>query len=445
MFRNKLHYSFAVFLFTLSVSILFQKVVLPKFLPHMDAGNGLIQGTDSIFHHKRALNEVENIRKNGWGSASWGDLKDHRFIVGQIVGTLYALTVPDPIVMLPLNAIIHALSAVLLLSILQICFGPQSKLWLATLPFVLFPSASSWYAQILRDGYAIFGFYLVLFACLRLFENANQNAIKDCLYTVVLGAVGCLLLASFRPFLLVLLRYLLPIGLPILLLWDRNRSRIAYKSIQVICLILLPFAFIGNEYASRISVDNTPGIAEGYEWNSSALPGAVDKSLRALAVVRKNFVDVHQEAHRRYGTSQIDEEVLFHSAWDILKYIPRALQIGLFSPFPNEWFTNMNLIIGGIETLIVYFSLLIFAFRSPPVIQRPKVLFSLFLSLSFISFFSMTFNNIGGVYRYRYGFLMVLVGIAFSSALSFQRASSNWSRRRPNLRTDSMNEVSAPA
>jgi hypothetical protein len=59
--------------------------------------------------------------------------------------------------MIPLNALLHAFAAVMLLRILDM-FIPRRR-WsiLVVLPFVLFPSAILWYSQILKDAFSIAG------------------------------------------------------------------------------------------------------------------------------------------------------------------------------------------------------------------------------------------------------------------------------------------------
>ena len=40
------------------------------------------------------------------------------------------------------------------------------------------------------------------------------------------------------------------------------------------------------------------------------------------------------------ASSGIDHHVLFHTDRDVIAYVPRALQIGLATPFPNRWFNG---------------------------------------------------------------------------------------------------------
>jgi hypothetical protein len=51
-----------------------------------------------------------------------------------------------------------------------------------------------------------------------------------------------------------------------------------------------------------------------------------------VAFLRKNFIKSYSQ------NSNIDAQIEFNSDGDVLSYIPRAMQIGAFMPFPNMWF-----------------------------------------------------------------------------------------------------------
>src|SRR5205807_335913 len=60
------------------------------------------------------------------------------------------------------------------------------------------------------------------------------------------------------------------------------------------------------------------------------------------------------------GGSDVDAGVEFHSLGDIIRYLPRAAEIGFLAPFPRFWFVrgeNVGLagrLLSGVETLMLY-------------------------------------------------------------------------------------------
>ena len=71
--------------------------------------------------------------------------------------------VREPWTLIRVNAALHAMATLLLLRLITY-FVPDSRraIW-AVLPFLLYPSAMAWYAQIHKDGYFATGTYLVLY------------------------------------------------------------------------------------------------------------------------------------------------------------------------------------------------------------------------------------------------------------------------------------------
>jgi len=58
--------------------------------------------------------------------------------------------------------------------------------------------------------------------------------------------------------------------------------------------------------------------------------------------------------------STVDGHVQFANIFDLISYLPRALALGLFAPFPQMWFASgvyvgaAGRLLGGLETLILY-------------------------------------------------------------------------------------------
>ena len=110
---NKLIW-FIFFAYSLATALLFQ-ILLPILLPSLHAGNGLMS-QDSMFFHQSAIALAEEIRHNGWGA--WG-IWPQPYNTGNVavLGAVYALFGYKPILLLPLNAFLHACSGLCLMLI----------------------------------------------------------------------------------------------------------------------------------------------------------------------------------------------------------------------------------------------------------------------------------------------------------------------------------------
>ena len=91
--------------------------------------------------------------------------------------------------------------------------------------------------------------------------------------------------------------------------------------------------------------------------------------------VRKNFDGDYRTA------SSVDESVRFHNMSDLINYLPRALQIGLFAPFPDQWLepgsSEPNTIMRKVaifEMSFFYLSLVFLLLNIKRVLRNPGIL-----------------------------------------------------------------------
>jgi hypothetical protein len=166
-----------------------------------------------------------------------------------------------------------------------------------------------------------------------------------------------------------------------------------------------------------------PSVIQTFErypelnWQRTAwLPALVDGRLHAVALLRNVF---------RFGfpgsRTIVDGEVGFESAIDVIRYTPRALQIALFAPFPNQWFASvpgdlstMQRRGSVLEMLVIYVGLALL----PISVWRWRRVPALWLILGFclvmMLILALTIPNIGALYRYRYPYLLLLVALGLA-------------------------------
>ncbi|MBA3442761.1 MAG: hypothetical protein H0T92_23170, partial [Pyrinomonadaceae bacterium] len=140
--------------------------------------------------------------------------------------------------------------------------------------------------------------------------------------------------------------------------------------------------------------------------------------LRArIELLRHRFTLSYPEA-----TSNIDTEVRFASLTDIALYLPRAVAIGFFAPFPNMWFATgkqvglTGRVIGGLETLVMY---VIEIFAVVGLWQRRRCLsvwLMILVALIGVTTLGLVVTNLGALYRMRYVFWMLLIILGVEGA-----------------------------
>jgi len=111
--------------------------------------------------------------------------------------------------------------------------------------------------------------------------------------------------------------------------------------------------------------------------------------------------------------SSIDLNYRFNSISELVKYFPRALQIGLLSPFPPDWFEKgqstgkIGRLLAGMEMIIWYLILsgFIFVVFKDPSVLKPFATVFLF-SITLIILYAYVIPNIGTVFRMRQAYMM---------------------------------------
>lgn len=118
------------------------------------------------------------------------------------------------------------------------------------------------------------------------------------------------------------------------------------------------------------------------------------------------------------AASNLDSTITFRSTSDIVQYLPRAVEIGLFAPFPNMWFareTSVGAIgrtVAGVEMCIAY---LLELLAVGTMFRRCRCLASWFLfivAMTGITALGFVVINIGTLYRFRYPFFIIVIILA---------------------------------
>lgn len=411
----------ALFCFAIVMGLLFQKLILPN-IPSLHAGFGLMKN-DAIYFHQVAEVMAVGIQTNGWSwAAIWPDAVGARGNVA-LLAILYALFGTDPSLVLPINAILHATSGILIYSIIKLLcpskVGQVSGV-IAAVIFVVFPSSLTWYAQVHKDTYAILGTLLVLYTWLSFFKFYTD---KRSVAIFVMGSiVGMLLILFVRPYNIIFLTVATTVWLLAVALISVVRSSWQGKGRYFFVTIFVWMIFImgaltfsstsSNPYShsdTKLNVGSSQfnEVCSTWHWQKSSwLPASVEKYAEIAARTRVGLICASFDA-----PSNIDRERLPNNIVDIVTYMPRVMMISLLAPFPeNPQDISMMRLAGALEMLIWYL-LIPGVFLAIKYHRSEGMMLCFLFSLCYLAIYGFTIGNMGTLYRFRYPFLMIFMAV----------------------------------
>lgn len=417
------------------MALCLQLLVLPLLLPNFHAGNGLLLGGDWTGFHNIAVEFRQLILSEGW--SAWR-LSPKGHSPSGIASAIYALTISKPYVLIPINAALHATAGTVLMQIIRLIGVGDRTAFVASLSFVLPLSAMAWYAQIGKDGFYFAGAYLSLYGWIILSRLSTWQIGWRAVFRGLLPLfVGLLLMGVVRIYSFQLMQGIgifFSMALTILFITRGAKGALSWRrcALAIATLLLIPvflkFAPIETRGSTEIPQQN---IAPGFTWHGTdfardkwrptdLVPRFIDNSFLKIAVLRHGYLVTPGYDS---SSSMVDRNIELLCVKDFFSYFPRALQLGLFAPFPSEWMESdragaprIMFNIATCEMLVVYVSLIFLPYTI--WLFRTKV--EMWLTFSFggilLLIYSYATPNIGSLYRLRYGFLMLLVALGLVGA-----------------------------
>lgn len=136
----------------------------------------------------------------------------------------------------------------------------------------------------------------------------------------------------------------------------------------------------------------------------------IDEPAHRISSMRSRFAASYPEAG-----SVLDGGTEFRTVNDLFAYLPRAMEIGLWAPFPSMWIAagrrvgNLGKLLSGAETFVIYiFQVLAIV----AVIRAPRHLalwLLLAISMLGVTALGLVVPNVGALYRFRYAFWMMVI------------------------------------
>jgi hypothetical protein len=455
MIRDKISLSpVAVFLcasFYSAFSTLFlQLIVLGFFVPEWGDGNGLIPGQDVTRFHHVAVSQAQAIASLGW--SAW-ELRPNGWGISGLMSVWYAMTTPQPWVLAPMQGVLYGVSVALLYKLVVELTESRRLGGLAILPVVCLPSAAIVYAQPHRDLYVMFGLMLAIYGwwlLLRMQQAPFVKALGLAVKGSVLIASGFIVAWVVREFSAEIFQGLGGLFVLLLCLFVGFNLRktpryLASALASPLVALLLLFAMasfhsgdfftrelqVAPEGADALVQPATEASRSSRSWHSAAwLPSRIDDPLRRLAGAREHFIRGYS-----HGRTAIDTDVNFRHVVDMAAYTPRAIQVGLLSPFPYQWLPhpeaepvrNAYRVLGGVEMAVLYIVLPFLLYAGWCWWRRPAFWVLLVPALAWVMVYAYTVPVVGSLVRYRFPGYVILVALAMAG---LGRAVQDWRARR---------------
>ncbi|MDT3698301.1 MAG: hypothetical protein RO469_02640 [Thermincola sp.] len=469
---------------------------MPYILPAVHAGNGLLAGNDSTRFHQTATDLADQIHSGGW--SAW-TLRPNGWGTAGIAGAIYALTVPQPWTLIPVNAALHATAALFLANTMFLFLNNWRRSAIAALPFLLYPSAMNWYTQLLKDNYFVPGTVISIYGWLLLIRLESwQNNWMKVGKAIALIFSGITLVWLVRPYGVQMLQGIMAVNCILvtgLFIYRGWRSVLQWPKVMmgiitiwVIIGLISPFTKAGihmtatddfgtglnnggsaayidkqkdktdeapEETLGGIPADNTgksshepttempngstnqarqdttePGQSVSQDGKQAEKPNpaqsetmekpsrifaAINNRLFTLAEVRAGFLRGYTD-----NDSNIDFDVNFEDAGDIIRYLPRALEISLFAPFPNQWFNSRSGVskilnsVAALENVFIYLTMAFVPFALWQWRRQAELWVLVLFSVGMMWVYGLVIPNIGALYRVRYSFIMTVAAIGIS-------------------------------
>jgi hypothetical protein len=435
------------FVYVVLAGLFVQLVFLPYLAPpSMNAGNGLLVGYDGGKFHRLALDASMQIKEFGW--SAW-KLNPGGQVVSGIASIFYSLIAPKPWTLLPLNGVLHGIASVALFEILIIIVKKTGLAYLSSLPFILFPSSLLWNAQMHNENYVIPGVLLLLYGWIFLANiqrGLNLKKSWKAIFSIILGSIIVWVVRDYVMVVINALAFLVVILLmaiyTILLIGKHINLKQLLLYIGMIALVwIISTPSLFNEFnqsfgkqtpsgngSSSFSLDLGPATSteisgkskNAIPWTKSAwLPDLIDSNFKNLSQTRAKFI-----RDWSYAGSQIDTNVVFSSAYAVINYIPRAMEISLLAPFPSDWLASgyksaasLMRKESGVEMIIIYVCLLGLIYSLWNFRAKIEIWVLSAISFGMLIVYTCTIPNVGALYRFRYPYLMPLVCLGLSGVI----------------------------
>jgi 4-amino-4-deoxy-L-arabinose transferase-like glycosyltransferase len=384
-----------------------------RILPNIFDQNGtsLTFAIDGTTYQQVATNLAEELQRDGF--SAWLNAKAplhsrlHSIsfaIFGKILG--HNILAAEP-----LNLVYYLAILICVYFLGREVFDAQTG-FLAAAIVALWPSFLVYSTQLIRDALSIACLLGLMLMLVLLLSRAFSSLVG-----IAIGMAGALLATLFwmargNMWNVVLVAIVITLALLVMRMVREKRfiAGNAFAMLLIVAAALLVPPRLESTTLPGVRPPLTP-LAIPTASQAAAREGIWTTAIRQISTRRAGF--------RFYGAraSDIDREVQFTNVSDIVRFIPRALVIGFFAPFPRMWiesgsFGHATRILSGLETLVMYF-LYVAAGLCVWRERRNAKMWLLFLVATIgMLALGLVVVNAGALFRLRYAFWMMVVVLA---------------------------------
>jgi hypothetical protein len=366
---------------------------------------------DGATYQRVATDLVEEWRSNGF--TAWLNAKAplHSRLHSLAFAAFGKLLGHNILAAEPLNLFYYLAILICVYFIGREVFNSQTGFIAASI-VALWPSFLFYSTQLIRDPLSI-ACFLALLLVLVLVLSREFTWIKG----IAIGAAGALLATLFwlsrgNMWNSVLVAIAITVGL--LVIQMLREKRFMSGNALVMLFVIAAALFV----PTRIESTTLPGVRP--PLTPLAIPTASQPSPRdgVLATAVKQ-ISTRRAGFRLYTAraSDIDPDVQFSSTGEIVRFIPRALVIGFFAPFPRMWieagsFGFATRILSGIETLVMYFLYVLVGLNVWRERRNLKMWLLLLVATIGMLALGLVVVNAGALFRLRYAFWILMIILA---------------------------------
>jgi hypothetical protein len=429
-----------VFVYSALMMFVYRRFMLPLFEER--SRDGLIPG-DPMLYHQLAIDLANKVATDGW--SAWLLRPEGQAPAG-ILALVYLVAGPDPWAIIPLNAALHAGAATALLGI-ALRYAPAPLALLACLPFWLSPYYMMWFSQPNKDSFTSLGSIMLVGGFVAIAGAKSLSRQKDYVdWSMGLAWVlaGAFVNAIVRPYLanvtVVAGMVAAVVMLALIVKQGGVRERISSIAYRLLALaVILAAVFLFGRAATHEAPNNVDkALLFAFEhpsqisWKRTEwMPKTLDYAVYAVVVSqRDSFRPLKDDPNPTSRETLIDLDHRFKSATDAMRYTARALQIGLFAPFPTLWslfgvpsnsvFRNMV----TFEMILAYISYLLLLWAVVANRRKAELAVGATVAITFVLAYAFATPHLGILDRFRYPFLTCLVVLGVAPALGA------WQRQR---------------
>ncbi|AGH95677.1 hypothetical protein A11Q_1461 [Pseudobdellovibrio exovorus JSS] len=407
----------APYIWALSVGLLLQFYIYPVWFSGTYWGHGLTQG-DWVYFHEMAIQFAETAKVTGFNFK----LVPLELSPVYLLGTAYYITdIYEPWVLLPFNALVHALSCVCLIIILQRLKFSSLSACVAILVFFAVPTASVLYSQVHRDGLVFLSFYLFVVFILDQFlkEKKRFTSYLTLFLSIVLVLIFRTYLLNFYSICIVGLALYLAVHL---------KTKEALKRSVCLLLISLVLLFVGQKIGHIGALHQSRGVPAGTVLPSRAVahqqeetefcqpensfdrffPEIVRRQLCNIQIIRlRSVANFPESRDKAYYEMQAYTDLRVDTPSYALGNIPILLRLAYVEPIvflskKENWtmFHYFSILETGLNLLFLSIALFYMITRSKWPILVPLLIASFFLLV-----LAASTVNMATFYRLRFGYI----------------------------------------